>query len=477
MFKSLSKSTWIMFLFDLIILCLSTFFVGAYFGLSQIILLIATGLVVVVGLGTLFLKGNYRIREFRPTFWNFYRMFEGMIFTHIPVGILLYFFVDKSTLIKFLGINILIIYCALCIYRFCFHYYLFNFKTVKKILIVGVNERAKALADEIMNKPALRMEIVGLVRTDAIERKILEMTREMFHLTRDEERILEAETEQEELVMDDKVPVFEDGRDIYNIVQKTEADIVIFTYASQLMSAIPRGVKEYLMPQFYEMVTGKFYMDFKNAVDFRCDFSRKNTFVYDFLKRTFDIISALIILIVTLPITAYIAIRVKLTDGASPFFSQTRVGQDGKTFECYKLRTMYVNDYVPKDGEDIKYAESVKGDDRIIPFCRFVRKARFDEIPQMINILKGEMSIVGPRAEWANEAAVFEKEIPFYTFRNFIRAGWTGWSHISMGPCFSVDDERERLAYDLYYIKHRNVFWDIAILVKAVFLACGGRHK
>ena len=144
--------------------------------------------------------------------------------------------------------------------------------------------------------------------------------------------------------MDDKVPVFEDGRDIYNIVKKTEADIVIFTYASQLMSAVPRGVKEYLMPQFYEMVTGKFYMDFKNAVDFRCDFSRKSTFLYDFQKRTFDIISALIILIVTLPITAYIAIRVKLTDGASPFFSQTRVGQDGKTFECYKLRTMYVND-------------------------------------------------------------------------------------------------------------------------------------
>ena len=477
MIKSISKSTWIMFLFDLIILCLSTFFVGQYLGLTLGLLAVATGFVVLAGLGTLFLKGNYKIREFNPSFWNSYRLFEGVIFTHVPAGILLYFFADKSTLIKFLMVNILIIYLALCIYRLCFHYYLFNFKTVKKILIVGVNERAKALADEIMNKPALRMEIVGLVRTNAIERKILEMTREVFHLTKEEERALEAENEQEELVMDDKVPVFEDGRDIYNIVNKTEADIVIFTYASQLMSAVPRGVKEYLMPQFYEMVTGKFYMDFKNAVDFRCDFSRKNTFWYDFLKRTFDIISSLIILTVTLPITAYIAIRVKLTDGASPFFSQTRVGQDGKTFECYKLRTMYVNDYVPKDGDDIKYAESVKGDDRIIPFCRFVRKARFDEIPQMINILKGEMSIVGPRAEWANEAAVFEKEIPFYTFRNFIRAGWTGWSHISMGPCFSVDDERERLAYDLYYIKHRNVFWDLAILIKAIFLACGGRHK
>jgi len=218
-------------------------------------------------------------------------------------------------------------------------------------------------------------------------------------------------------------------------------------------------------------------MDLKNTVDFRCEFSRKSTVFYDILKRLLDIISSLIILTVTLPITAYIAIRVKLTDGASPFFSQTRVGKDGKTFECYKLRTMYVNDYVPKNGNDIKYAESVKTDDRIIPFCKFVRKARFDEIPQMINILKGEMSIVGPRAEWKNEAEVFEKEIPFYSMRNLIRAGWTGWSHISMGPCFNVEDEKERLAYDLYYIKHRNILWDIAILVKAVFLAVGGRHK
>ena len=472
MIKSLSKSTWIMFLFDLMILSLSTYFVGSNFAFDLKILLVAICLVVIAGLGTLFLKGNYRIREFRPTCWNFYRLFEGVIFTHIPVGILLYFFVDKSTLIKFLVINILIIYLALCIYRLCFHYYLFNFKTVKKILIVGVNERAKALADEIMNKPALRMEIVGLVRTDAIERKILEMTREVFHLTKEEERILEAENEQEELIMDDKVPVFEDGKDIYNIVKKTEADIVIFTYASQLMSAVPRGVKEYLMPQFYEMVTGKFYMDFKNAVDFRCDFSRKNTFLYDFQKRTFDIISALIILIVTLPITAYIAIRVKLTDGASPFFSQTRVGQDGKTFECYKLRTMYVNDYVPKNAEMLN-----DGADRTIPFCKWIRKAKLDEIPQMVNILKGEMSIVGPRAEWEKFASVFDKDVPFYRMRNLVKAGWTGWAHINMKAAYSTDEEKERIAYDIYYIKHRNVFWEIAILVKAVFLACGGRHK
>jgi len=471
--KSITRSTIIMFLFDLIVLSALTYCSICFCNIqiNKILSLICISLVTITGLGTNYLKGNYKIREFNPTFWNFYRLLEGVIFTHVPVSILLFFFIDKSTLIKFLVINIGIIYLALCIYRLCFHYYLFNFKTVKKILIVGVNERAKALADEIMNKPALRMEIVGLVRTDAIEQKILEMTKEIFHLTQDEKKLYEAENEQEEIIIDDKVPVYEDGKDLYNIVNKTEADIVIFTYASQLISAVPRKVKVYLMPEFYEMVTGKFYMDFKNVVDFRCEFSRKNTFIYDVLKRIFDVIAATIIFTVTLPITAYIALRVKLTDGASPFFTQKRVGTNGKEFNCYKLRTMYVNHYVVKNAEMLN-----DGSDRVMPFCKWIRKAKLDEIPQMINILKGDMSIVGPRPEPADFANVYKDDVILYYARTLVKCGWTGWAHVSMPAAYSVDEEKERLSYDIYYIKHRNVFWEIAILIKAVFLAIGGRH-
>ena len=462
-----------MFLFDLAVLSVLTYFSMRFCNMHTGIFLSLTCIlfVTITGLITNYIKGNYKIREFNPTFWNFYRLLEGVIFTHVPVGILLYFFVNKSTLIKFLGINILIIYFALCIYRLCFHYYLFNFKSVKKILIVGVNERAKALADEIMNKPALRMELVGLVRTDEIERKIIELTKEAFHLTNDEEKLYEAETEQEEIIIDDKVPVYEDGKDLYNIVNKTEADIVIFTYASQLISVVPRKVKVYLMPEFYEMVTGKFYMDFKNVVDFRCEFSRKNTFIYDVLKRIFDVIAATIIFTVTLPITAYIALRVKLTDGASPFFTQKRVGTNGKEFDCYKLRTMYVNDYVPKNAEMLN-----DGSDRVMPFCKLIRKAKLDEIPQMINILKGDMSIVGPRPEPSDFANIYKDDVILYYARTLVKCGWTGWAHVSMPAAYSVDEEKERLAYDIYYIKHRNVWWEIAILIKAVFLAIGGRH-
>ena len=115
---------------------------------------------------------------------------------------------------------------------------------------------------------------------------------------------------------------------------------------------------------------------------------------------------------------------------------------------------MYANDYVPKNVKKGGYAQSQDADDRVIPFCKFVRKARFDEIPQMINIIKGEMSIVGPRTEWEEVANIYTKEVPYYPCRMWVNTGWTGWAQINQGHCFSNDDEAEKIAYDLYYLKH-----------------------
>lgn len=480
MTKSLSKSTWIMFIFDLLILSFSTIYWCNSFELSIKISGLTVCLITLTGLIVLFLKGNYKIREFNITKWNTYRLFEASVFANIPTGLLLFFLIPNKTLIEFVGFNILTIFAGIYLYRLGFHYYLFNIKRVKKVLIIGANDKAKAVAEVIKNKKALQMEVVGIVKAAEIDKNLSEeLSKAMhFNLTQSDWEVINKRIFDEQNFDYKEYPIFENGKDIVEILNKTNTDIVIWAYKSHLVPAIPQGIKMYLMPEFYEMATGKIYVDEDTVDEFAYDVHKKySESVYDELKRVFDIISALIILIVTLPITSYIALRVWLTDKHSPFFTPTRVGKNGKKFECYKLRTMYVNDYVPKNGADIKYAESVKTDNRIIPFCEFVRKARFDEIPQMINILKGEMSIVGPRAEWVEEAKVFEQTVPYYNLRQIINAGWTGWSHINMNPVFSVDEEKERLAYDLYYIKHRNVFWDIAILVKAIFLACGGRHK
>ena len=451
MFKTLSRSVLYMFLFDLLILAVSTILWANKFLYSIKAIIFLSVLVVGGGLIILFLKGNYKIREFNITGKNTYLLFEGVVMMHIIPALYLFIFASSAIkTIEFLLVNIFTIFIALRLYRALFHYYLFKIKRTKNILILGTDERARVIADEIQGKYALKMRVAGFVQ---------------------------GENSSEEFISDNNSPVYKEIKDLRSIIEEKDIDIVVIAQPTELIVTIPKGVDIYKMPDFYEMVTGKYYIDEKTITELYYQFATHQSVVYDFCKRTYDIIAALIILIVTLPITAYIAIRVKMIDGGNPIFTQTRVGKGGKTFECYKLRTMYVNDYVPKDGNDIKYAENVKGDDRIIPFCRFVRKARFDEIPQMINILKGDMSIVGPRAEWENEVEIFKRQIPFYTCRMWVKTGWTGWSHINMNPVFTVDEEVERLEHDLYYIKHRNVLWEIFILVKAVFLACGGRHK
>ncbi len=448
--KSLSKSTWIMFLFDLIILSLSTYCWANIYGYTPKAVVILCSLVVPIGLIILYLKGNYKIREFNPTFKNIYLLFEGIVMTHVlPSLYLVVFAASKIDSARFVVVNILSIFVALTLYRAFFHLYLFKLKKVKNILILGTDERARVIADEIQSKYALKMNVAGFVQEG---------------------------DEGEDFVYDGKVPVFKNPDGLMQIIENAKIDIVVIAQPTELVIDTPRWMEIYKMPEFYEMVTGKYYIDEKTITELHYQYMIHKSRVYDFCKRCYDIIAALIILIVTLPITGFTALRVWLTDHENPIYTQPRVGIDGKVFKCYKLRTMYANDYVPKAG---KINENTAGinDDRVIPFCKWVRKARFDEIPQMINILKGEISIVGPRAEWEDLVNIYKKEIPYYTCRQWVKTGWTGWAQINQGHCVSSEDITEKLQYDLYYLKNRNVVWEICILVKAVFMALGGRHE
>lgn len=450
MLKSLSKSTKIMFLFDLIILFLSTYYLANIFGYTPKAIGILCCLIVLVGLIVLYLKGNYKIREHNINFKNSYLLFEGIVMTHVlPVFYLLIFAASVTGALRFIATNILTIFVLLELYRIFFHLYLFKLKNVKNILILGTDERARVIADEIQSKYALKMNVAGFVQEKSSD---------------------------EEFIFDGKVPVFIEPKGLMKIIEDLNIDIIVIAQPTELVIDTPRWMEIYKMPEFYEMVTGKYYIDEKTITELHYQYMIHKSRAYDFCKRIYDIIAAIIILTVTLPITGFTALRVWMTDHKNPIYTQPRVGIDGKVFKCYKLRTMYANDYVPKAG---KINEDTAGinDDRVIPFCKFVRKARFDEIPQMINVLKGDISIVGPRAEWEDLVNIYKKEIPYYTCRQWVKTGWTGWAQINQGHCVSADDITEKLQYDLYYLKNRNVLWEIFILVKAVFLALGGRHE
>ncbi len=450
----LSRSIFIMFIFDILILFISTSFWYKYFNLLENLFIISIALITIIGFIVLFLKDNYKIREFNISSKNYYLLFEGIFISHVPLLIFLLIINHNIQILKFIGLNILTVYIFLAAYRNLFHLYLFKLKKIKNVLIIGTNKEAKLIADEIINKKALKMEVIGFVQ----------------------------DNEEENIIKDSNTKLFEQ-RNLKEVIKNNNINIIIIAIKHRMeeslltnfVNNIPKQVKIYKMPDFYEMVTGKYYVSKMSINWLFYDFMNSRSNIYNFCKRTFDIVSALIILTVTAPILLYIGIKVKNTDGASAIYTQNRVGKGGKIFKAYKLRTMYVNDYKPKEGK-IEHTESQDEDNRVIPFCKFIRKARLDEIPQMINILKGEMSIVGPRCEWEDLVKIYSKEIPYYKCRQWVRTGWTGWAQINQGHCVSSDDIAEKLQYDLYYLKHRNIIWEIGILIKAIFLALGGRH-
>ncbi|MCR5260811.1 MAG: sugar transferase [Candidatus Gastranaerophilales bacterium] len=450
--NTISRSVFTMFLFDLTVLSISTFFWALFFDYSKISILILCILTTITGLIVLYLKGNYKIREFNITVKNTYLLFEGMVLAHVVPSVYLLIFSATVKDSVFIISNILTTFAVLRLYRIFFHLYLFKVKKEKNVLILGTDERAKIIADEIQNKYALKMHIVGFVRTG-----------------KDPDEI-------DDCIQDNKVPVYDNPQKLKEIIEQYGIDVVVISEPDENIFQIPRDIQICKIPDFYEMVTGKYYIDDETMTDLYYHYLTHRSRVYDFCKRAYDIIAALIILIVTLPITGFTALRIWLTDHGNPLFTQTRIGIDQKEFKCYKLRTMWANDYVPKNLQKGGYAENQDVDDRVIPWCKFVRKARFDEIPQMINILKGEMSIVGPRAEWSEVVKIYKEQIPYYNCRTWIKTGWTGWAQINQGHCINNDDIAKKLQYDMYYLKHRNIVWEIMILIKAIFMALGGRH-
>ena len=176
------------------------------------------------------------------------------------------------------------------------------------------------------------------------------------------------------------------------------------------------------------------------------------------IKRVFDIIMAIIIGVMTLPVMAVAAIIVRFESPGPIIYSQDRVGENGKEFKVHKFRSMR-ND-AEKDGA--KWAQV--NDPRVTKFGNFMRKTRIDELPQLINVLKGEMSFIGPRPERMVFIKELEKEIPYYNLRHMVKPGLTGWAQVMYPYGASVEDARRKLEYDLYYIKHHSLYLDMMIM-------------
>jgi sugar transferase (PEP-CTERM system associated) len=175
-------------------------------------------------------------------------------------------------------------------------------------------------------------------------------------------------------------------------------------------------------------------------------------------KRALDILVSFLLLLVTLPIMIVTALAIWLESGGPVFFRQERIGLDGKPFEILKFRSM------AQDAERGGPKWAVEGDLRITRVGRIIRKLRFDELPQVVNVLRGEMSFVGPRPERPMFCELLEKETPFYALRHSVRPGITGWAQVKYQYGASIEEAKTKLEYDLFYIKHLALTLDLAIL-------------
>jgi lipopolysaccharide/colanic/teichoic acid biosynthesis glycosyltransferase len=177
------------------------------------------------------------------------------------------------------------------------------------------------------------------------------------------------------------------------------------------------------------------------------------------LKRLLDLGLAFALLGVTSPLLPFIALGIKLSSKGPVLYIQERIGLNGRTFRLLKFRTMSV-------GAESEGPWTLKNDPRVFPFGRLLRVTRLDELPQLVNVLKGDMSFVGPRPESIVLVNLYKSEIPYYNLRSAVRPGLTGWAQVNYPYGSSVEDAVEKLKYDLHYIQHLSLLFDVQIVLR-----------
>lgn len=275
--------------------------------------------------------------------------------------------------------------------------------------------------------------------------------------------------------------VFKTSEDINNLVQIVkEKNINTIIISNELISdaklsealfdCLPFNVVFYTQSDFYENINGKVPLESINQNWFISNLNEGNKRFFNILKRLIDLILSLVLLIISLPFWPIIALAIKLDSKGPIFFKQQRVGLNETIFTMLKFRTMKTT------GNDGSMTQ--EKDKRITKLGNFLRKTRLDEIPQVINILHGEMSFIGPRPERPEYVSELAAQIPFYKTRLLIKPGISGWDQISgIYHSPSLEDTTEKLQYDLYYLKHRSIYFDLGIFLKTVatVLGRGGR--
>jgi sugar transferase (PEP-CTERM system associated) len=271
------------------------------------------------------------------------------------------------------------------------------------------------------------------------------------------------------------------AKELLGITEKLCPDILLVALTN-MRGAFPvddilecrfRGVRVEEWPTFYEKLTGKIFVNSLRPSWLIFSDGTVKTRLTETIKRAFDVVLSCMGLILSAPFMGLAAICIKLDSSGPVLFRQERVGKDGQVFVLYKFRSMRA------DAEGISGPVWASEDDpRVTRVGRVLRKIRFDEVPQMFNVLIGNMSFIGPRPERPIFVNQLKEQIPFYVLRFSVKPGITGWAQVKYQYGSTVEDAMEKLQYDLYYVKNMSVFLDLLILLNSlqvILLSRGAR--
>jgi len=328
------------------------------------------------------------------------------------------------------------------IWRYFYIWFLRNDIGSRPVLVVGQGQAVAQLFEEIRENRDCGYTIKGLIfpKEHRNDRTIYEAT-----TWKGFEKIPQ---KARELHVDEIIVAIEEKRGTLPI--------------NELLACKMKGLSIIDGETFIENISGKIAVDSINPswLIFKEGFQKSRTTMLG--KQLTGSFFALVGLLLSLPVSLLVAILIKLESEGPIFFRQARVGKDGKIFTLVKFRSMRTD--AEKDGA--KWAK--KDDDRVTKVGRVIRKLRIDEIPQMWNVLKGDMNFVGPRPERPEFVEKLRKKIKYYDQRHTVKPGITGWAQINYPYGASIEDAKKKLEYDLYYIKHMSVLLDLYIILKTV---------
>ena len=339
----------------------------------------------------------------------------------------------------------IVIIVTLLLWRFFYTTFISSPRFYKKVLLIGEISNIGSIIKPL-NQADPNYKIIGFIncekeREDSIKFKGLKQFKpEQLH----------------QVIIDHQISEI--------VVASFNSETITPDIYHELILLLERGfiIREYT--QVYEELTNRVPIQFIGKDFYKYfPFSRSNqNALYRFFHRVFDVVFSVLGLAFGLLVLPLILIGNALANKGPLFYTQERIGRNTELFKILKLRTMVTESHPAKE------SWTQKDDHRITPFGNFLRRSRIDEIPQFVNVLKGEMSIIGPRPERPYFVNELSKIIPFYETRHIIKPGLTGWAQVNYRYGSTVEDSLIKLQYDLYYIKHRSFFLDINILVKTL---------